>query len=135
MTASGLCSPCPRGRSGRGPRGPQWQATPPDGIRDGRPLSQLCEDAGEAERTFRREAERHSGMRGKDGTSCPRLSAQQTPERSGHRALNSVLPTMRSESSGHRGLLQPQFLHSFRQVLVIDLEDNLKAIIRFRKDI
>jgi 2-polyprenyl-6-methoxyphenol hydroxylase-like FAD-dependent oxidoreductase len=35
----------------------------------------------------------------------------------------------------HRRLLQTQFLHSFRQVLVIDLEDNLKAIIRSRKDI
>jgi hypothetical protein len=49
--------------------------------------------------------------------------------------IASGLPTMRSESSGHRGLLQPQFLHSLRQVLVIDLEDNLKAIIRSRKDI
>jgi hypothetical protein len=49
--------------------------------------------------------------------------------------LRSRLATMRSESSGHRGLLQTQFLHSFRQILVIDLEDNLKAIIRSRKDI
>ena len=40
-----------------------------------------------------------------------------------------------AESNGHRGLLQTQFLHSFRQVLVIDLEDNLKVIIRSRKDI
>ena len=41
----------------------------------------------------------------------------------------------RTTGTGHRGLLQTQFLHSFRQVLVIDLEDNLKAIIRSRKDI
>ena len=34
-----------------------------------------------------------------------------------------------------RGLLQTQFPQSFRQVLVIDLEDNLKAIIRSRKNI
>lgn len=45
------------------------------------------------------------------------------------------LPTMRSQSSGHRGLFQTQFLHYFCQVLVIDLEDNLKAIIRSGKDI
>ena len=34
-----------------------------------------------------------------------------------------------------RGSFQTQLLHSFPQVLVIDLEEDLKAIIRSRKDI
>jgi len=38
-------------------------------------------------------------------------------------------------SPAHGGSLQAQLLHSFSQVLVIDLEDNPRAIIRSRKDI
>src|SRR5215469_3178898 len=43
--------------------------------------------------------------------------------------------TLHSESSGDRRLLQAQFLHSLGQVLVIDLKNNLKSIIRSGKDV
>src|SRR5947209_2251345 len=75
------------------------------------------------------------GVRRPDRQDRVRIPEQEPAPRFPASGDNSLLrmapdkPAIRSESSDQKGLLQKQFLHSFGQVLVIDLEDNLKAII------